>query len=70
MSAREQGMEGCRNVAWLGADSAPPMPDCRTCTHSAERASIRAGGTVLWCTRHLTLAGHACAEFSREPGAD
>ena len=59
-------------ASWLGADSHAPAltPDCRTCTHSAGRASMMAGGTVLWCVRHLTLAGHPCSDYRREPGSD
>ncbi len=43
---------------------------CRSCAHSEARPSMLAGGVVLWCARHRTMAQRRCGDFVYEPGVD
>lgn len=45
-------------------------PECRHCKHAEGRASMLAGGVVVWCALHRTVPTRVCGDWEREPGAD
>lgn len=45
-------------------------PRCSHCRHSEGRASMLAGGYVIWCALHRTVPVRVCGDWEREAGAD